>query len=127
MSTCAPWGVAQRHRTGVSPRPIFEFFPAVENSCEFGLHSLKSSRIGGDVITGLPASPPEHLKVFHAGTTLDDGNVVTSGGRVLCAVALGDTTAEAQAEAYELVSQINWSDVYYRTDIGYRAVARERA
>ncbi|MDJ0926475.1 MAG: phosphoribosylamine--glycine ligase [Gammaproteobacteria bacterium] len=81
----------------------------------------------GDVITGLPASPPEHLKVFHAGTTLDDGNVVTSGGRVLCAVALGDTTAEAQAEAYELVSRINWSDVYYRTDIAYRAIARERS
>ena len=80
----------------------------------------------GDVIDGLPASPPEHLKVFHAGTRLDDGQVLTSGGRVLCAVALGETTAEAQAEAYELVSRIHWPDVYYRTDIGYRAVARER-
>ena len=80
----------------------------------------------GDVIEGLPASPPEHLKVFHAGTKLDNGHVLTSGGRVLCAVALGDTTSQAQAEAYELVSRIHWPDVYYRTDIGYRAIARER-
>ncbi len=80
----------------------------------------------GDRIDGLPANSPEHLKVFHAGTTQDNGNIVTSGGRVLCAVALGHTAAEAQAEAYELVSQISWRDAYYRTDIGYRAVARER-
>lgn len=80
----------------------------------------------GDVITGLPESPPEHLKVFHAGTTLIDDDVLTSGGRVLCVVALGDTTADAQREAYALVEQIKWRDAYYRTDIGYRAVARER-
>lgn len=81
----------------------------------------------GDPITGLATELPEHLKVFHAGTRLDDDAVVTNGGRVLCAVALGDTVTEAQADAYELVSQINWQDAYYRTDIGYRAVARERA
>lgn len=80
----------------------------------------------GDRIDGLPVNSPEHLKVFHAGTTQDNGNIVTSGGRVLCAVALGHTAAEAQTEAYELVSQISWRDAYYRTDIGYRAVARER-
>lgn len=81
----------------------------------------------GDIITGLPESPPEHLKVFHAGTVLIDGDVLTSGGRVLCVVALGDTTAEAQRESYELVEQIKWRDAYYRTDIGYRAVARENS
>ena len=75
----------------------------------------------GDPITGLSKELPEHLKVFHAGTRLDDGNVVTNGGRVLCAVALGDTVTEAQRDAYELVSQISWQDAYYRTDIGYRA------
>jgi phosphoribosylamine--glycine ligase len=80
----------------------------------------------GDRIDGLPTTEDENLKVFHAGTTQKNRDVVTNGGRVLCAVALGDTTAEAQTEAYELVSRITWTDVYYRTDIGYRAVARER-
>ncbi|MFQ5634454.1 MAG: phosphoribosylamine--glycine ligase [Gammaproteobacteria bacterium] len=79
----------------------------------------------GDVITGLPESLPEHLKVFHAGTAIRHDDVVTNGGRVLCAVALGDTTAEAQHEAYELVKRIRWRGAYYRTDIGHRAVARE--
>ncbi|NND37278.1 MAG: phosphoribosylamine--glycine ligase [Gammaproteobacteria bacterium] len=81
----------------------------------------------GDVITGLPDSPPDHLKVFHAGTKLQNGDVVTAGGRVLCCVALGDTAAEAQRAAYGLVDQIDWKGAYFRTDIGYRAVARERA
>jgi len=80
----------------------------------------------GDVITGLPESPAENLKVFHAGTTIINDDVITSGGRVLCVVALGDTTAEAQQEAYGLVEQINWRNAYYRTDIGYRAVEREQ-
>lgn len=80
----------------------------------------------GDIIMGLPEQAQEGTKVFHAGTTQKDGRVVTNGGRVLCAVALGDTVAEAQARAYDLVKQINWNNVYYRDDIGYRAVARER-
>jgi phosphoribosylamine--glycine ligase len=53
--------------------------------------------------------------------------VLTAGGRVLCATALGDSVAEAQARAYALVRRINWDGVYYRSDIGYRAVAREQA
>lgn len=80
----------------------------------------------GDIILGLPERDQDGSKVFHAGTTQRDGRVVTNGGRVLCAVALGDTVGEAQAHAYELVKQINWCNVYYRDDIGYRAVARER-
>ncbi len=79
----------------------------------------------GAVISGLPDETPES-KVFHAGTAEADGAVVTSGGRVLCACALGDTVAEAQAAAYALVKQIRWDNAYYRSDIGYRAVARER-
>ena len=81
----------------------------------------------GDHIEGLPDNPPGHLKVFHAGTSIQDGRIVTNGGRVLCAVALGNSVAEAQSEAYALVEQIRWPDVYYRTDIGYHAVAREIA
>ena len=79
----------------------------------------------GDPISGLPVNAPEHLKVFHAGTRKTDGDIVTDGGRVLCAVALGDTTLAAQSAAYSLVEQISWANAYYRSDIGYRAVARE--
>jgi len=80
----------------------------------------------GDVITGLPAETPTS-KVFHAGTTERDGQIVTNGGRVLCAVALGDTVAAAQKQAYQLVAQIHWNGMYYRRDIGYRAIARENS
>jgi len=79
----------------------------------------------GAVISGLPESEQEGMKVFHAGTAEKEGQVVTSGGRVLCATALGDSVAEAQARAYELTRRIDWDGVYYRNDIGYRAVARE--
>lgn len=78
----------------------------------------------GDVISGLDNLDNSSRKVFHAGTTEQDGQVVTGGGRVLCACALGETVAEAQQAAYELVKQISWNDVYYRSDIGYRAIAR---
>jgi len=76
----------------------------------------------GDVIEGLDIPDPEGVKVFHAGTAERDGRVVTNGGRVLCVCALGDTVADAQRRAYERVAQISWPDVYYRRDIGYRAV-----
>ncbi len=64
-------------------------------------------------------------KVFHAGTALDGDTVVTNGGRVLCATALGFSVTEAQQKAYQLAEQITWDGVYYRKDIGYRAIARE--
>jgi phosphoribosylamine---glycine ligase len=79
----------------------------------------------GDVISGLEGTESESTKVFHAGTVEKDGNVVTSGGRVLCVVALGDTVTEAQQRAYQVVDKISWNNVYYRTDIGHRAIARE--
>ena len=80
----------------------------------------------GDVISTIPAAT-ESQKVFHAGTKLDNGQVVTSGGRVLCATALGNSVTQAQAKAYEQVKQISWDNVYYRNDIAYRAIARENS
>lgn len=80
----------------------------------------------GDVIQGLPEQESPDRKVFHAGTAIQDNHVVTAGGRVLCAVALGQNVTEAQKNAYELVRRIHWDQVYYRTDIGYRAIAREQ-
>ncbi|MES9829253.1 MAG: phosphoribosylamine--glycine ligase [Candidatus Thiodiazotropha sp.] len=79
----------------------------------------------GKVISGLPESADPSCKVFHAGTRLDDDRVVTTGGRVLCAVALGESVTSAQQSAYALTRSIHWDDVYYRTDIAYRAIARE--
>jgi phosphoribosylamine--glycine ligase len=80
----------------------------------------------GKEIHGLDKVDSDTVKVFHAGTASKDGAVVTSGGRVLCVTALGDTVSQAQQRAYEAVKKISWDDAYYRTDIGYRAVAREQ-
>ena len=80
----------------------------------------------GEVIAGLAEASALPGKVFHAGTRLDaDGNVVTSGGRVLCAVGLGDTVTTAQQQAYALVSSLCFDGMQYRRDIGWRAVRRE--
>ncbi|WP_298774590.1 phosphoribosylamine--glycine ligase [uncultured Shewanella sp.] len=79
----------------------------------------------GDVIQGLNLGD-NNAKIFHAGTALQDGLTVTKGGRVLCATALGNTVTQAQANAYQLVETIHWDDVYFRTDIGYRAIQREQ-
>ena len=80
----------------------------------------------GDVIHGLDAAAKLPGKVFHAGTALRGNDVVTSGGRVLCAVGLGNTVYEAQQMAYKLADAITWESIQYRRDIGCRAVARER-
>jgi phosphoribosylamine--glycine ligase len=84
-----------------------------------------SSYEKGKVVTGLDSTDSNTQKVFHAGTALDDDNVVTTGGRVLCVVGLGHTVADAAADAYAAVAKIDWEDVYYRRDIGHRAIARE--
>ena len=81
----------------------------------------------GKAISGLAGADTESQKVFHAGTSTDDGDVVTSGGRVLCVVGLGDSVEKAAGEAYSAVDQIEWDDVYFRRDIGHRAIAREKA
>lgn len=77
----------------------------------------------GDAITGLPAEAPDAV-VFHAGTTQQNGQVVTSGGRVLCVTALGDSVKQAQTRAYEALDSIRFDGAVYRTDIGHRAVKR---
>ena len=79
----------------------------------------------GDEITGLPEAGATTSKVFHAGTGLNEKDqIVTRGGRVLCVVGTGDTVKAAQAEAYRVVSQIQFKGALYRRDIGYRAIAR---
>ena len=81
----------------------------------------------GDVISGLDTNTNVSAKIFHAGTTLNEqGNVITNGGRVLCATALGNTVTTAQQAAYELLHQIHWKGVEFRTDIAYRAIKREQ-
>ncbi|SER56750.1 phosphoribosylamine--glycine ligase [Halopseudomonas bauzanensis] len=79
----------------------------------------------GQVINGLDQATSVDGKVFHAGTALQDGNVVTQGGRVLCATALGDSVKAAQQGAYDLAEKISWDGCFYRSDIGYRAIERE--
>ncbi|MCK5728018.1 MAG: phosphoribosylamine--glycine ligase, partial [Methylococcales bacterium] len=78
----------------------------------------------GDVIKGLPEKSSEGFKVFHAGTALNEnGDITTAGGRVLCACALGDDLQIAQTNAYKLVQKISWDQLYYRTDIGFKAIS----
>ncbi|AWL13304.1 Phosphoribosylamine--glycine ligase [Saliniradius amylolyticus] len=79
----------------------------------------------GDAVSGLDTNTLDDRKVFHAGTKLEGEQVLTSGGRVLCATALGQSVTQAQKAAYELTSQIQWDDVFYRKDIAWRAIQRE--
>jgi phosphoribosylamine--glycine ligase len=80
----------------------------------------------GDVINGLDDADTLDAKVFHAGTAEQGVQVVTHGGRVLCATALGNTVSEAQQKAYAQAEKISWNGMFYRRDIGYRAIAREQ-
>jgi phosphoribosylamine--glycine ligase len=80
----------------------------------------------GDAITGLPKQASDDARVFHAGTALRDGTVVTSGGRVLCVTALGDSVKMAQRRAYQLADEIHFEGCQMRRDIGYRAIASGR-
>ena len=80
----------------------------------------------GAVISGLDTGLGDDAIVFHAGTREDNGAILTSGGRVLCVVGLGDSVAGAAELAYASTARIGWKDVYYRRDIGYRAIRRER-
>jgi len=83
--------------------------------------------VTGDVISGLDAVP-DNAKVFHAGTALDaSGNILSSGGRVLCVTALGASVQDAQRNAYAGVERIHWAHEFHRSDIGWRAIARERS
>jgi phosphoribosylamine--glycine ligase len=79
----------------------------------------------GDEIRGLPAEIAD-CKVFHAGTSLKDGQIMTNGGRVLVVTALGDSVKIAQKRAYETVTGICFSGMQYRKDIGWRAIERKK-
>jgi phosphoribosylamine--glycine ligase len=103
-----------------------EWDPRAAVGVVLAAHGYPDTVRNGDVIHGLDAAARLPGKVFHAGTALRDGAVVTAGGRVLCAVGLGDTVAAAQRQAYELTAAIRWDGMQYRRDIGYRAVERER-
>src|SRR3970282_514110 len=81
----------------------------------------------GDPVSEWDVPAIEDTKVFHAGTRLEHGQIVTSGGRVLCVCALGDTVADAQARAYAEVAGISWHGEFHRHDIGGGALARGRA
>ena len=78
----------------------------------------------GTPIAGLDSEQPDTIKVFHAGTALSDGQVVTSGGRVLCVTALGEDIAAAQQACYRAADKISWDGMTLRRDIGWRAIAR---
>ncbi|AHV36451.1 phosphoribosylamine--glycine ligase [Aeromonas dhakensis] len=80
----------------------------------------------GKPISGLPVEEASGEKVFHAGSRMEGDTVVTAGGRVLCATALGHTVAEAQQRAYQLAGRIKWDGIFYRNDIGWRAIEREQ-
>ncbi|HLA74490.1 MAG TPA: phosphoribosylamine--glycine ligase [Gammaproteobacteria bacterium] len=81
----------------------------------------------GAVITGLNGADDANSKVFHAGTAERGGTTVTAGGRVLCVCGLGKDVRAAQARAYEALAKLHWEGMYFRTDIGYRAILREAA
>ncbi|HWR95649.1 MAG TPA: phosphoribosylamine--glycine ligase [Arenimonas sp.] len=101
------------------PRPALGVVMAAENYP----HTPRT----GDVIHGLDIEAPPGSKLFHAGTRLDNGQVLTAGGRVLCATALGDSVRDAQTGAYTLADQITWLGEFHRGDIGWRAIAREQS
>jgi len=79
----------------------------------------------GDVIRGLDSKFEDNVKVFHAGTTNNNDELITAGGRVLCVTALGDSVTQAQQAGYKALKNINYDGMFYRKDIGYRAVERE--
>ncbi len=89
-------------------------------------HGYPQSPRKGDEITISVEGLGDDQKLFHAGTAIKDGKLVTSGGRVMCATALGNTVKEAQFKAYQLAQQVSWQGMFCRKDIAYRAIAREQ-
>ncbi len=104
-----------------------EWDPRAAVGVVLAAHGYPETVRKGDTIHGLDQAAALPGKVFHAGTALRDGEVVTNGGRVLCAVGLGSSVAAAQQQAYALVATVSWDGMQYRRDIGYRAIAREHA
>lgn len=116
---------------GTLPQKTINFDPRAAIGVVMAAGGYPDSYAKGEVISGLSSTDSNSgdtvtAKVFHAGTKMDGESVVTNGGRVLCATALGNNVTEAQKRAYELVSTIQWKDEFHRDDIGYRAIAREQ-
>jgi|SRR3990167_2642381 len=105
---------------GELDRVALEWDPRVALGVVLAAAGYPLSPRKGDAITGLPADAAD-LMVFHAGTSASSGEVVTSGGRVLCVTALGDTVASAQRKAYDAIDRIGFDGMQFRRDIGYRA------
>jgi phosphoribosylamine--glycine ligase len=103
-----------------------EFDPRVALTVVLAAGGYPQDYAKADRISGLPAEKDSSEKVFHAGTLQTDGEIVTNGGRVLGVTALGQTVTEAQRKAYGVTERIRWDKIYYRRDIGYRAVEREQ-
>ena len=112
---------------GTLDKHTIEFDPRASIGVVLAAGGYPETYAKGKVISGIDKSAPPNSKLFHAGTRLDGNEVVTNGGRVMCATALGTSVSEAQATAYELAANISWDNIYYRRDIGHRAIARERA
>jgi phosphoribosylamine--glycine ligase len=111
-------GKLEGHQAAWDPRPAVGVVMAAE-------HYPGTPRTG-DEIHGLDTPAAPDTKVFHAGTTLENGRVLTTGGRVLCACALGNSVADAQRRAYAAAAPIAWQGEFHRRDIGWRAIAREQ-
>jgi phosphoribosylamine--glycine ligase len=98
-----------------------------DRRCALGVvmaaHGYPMNPRKGDTITGLPKDEDDAV-VFHAGTTMQDGQVLTSGGRVLCVTVLADSVKQAQQRAYEVAKGIHFDGMQYRRDIGFRAIAK---
>ncbi|MBU2892788.1 phosphoribosylamine--glycine ligase [Colwellia sp. D2M02] len=113
---------------GELDKAIIEFDQRAAVGVVLAAQGYPASYPKGDVISGLEKNTNTSAKIFHAGTKLNaEGKIVTNGGRVLCATALGNTVTQAQQAAYELLHQVTWQGVEFRTDIAYRAIAREQA
>jgi phosphoribosylamine--glycine ligase len=102
-----------------------EWDPRAALGVVIAAHGYPDNVRKGDVIEGLERAANLPGKLFHAGTTVKDGKIVTSGGRVLCAVGLGASVASAQRDAYALVDAVRFEGAQARRDIGYRAIQRE--
>jgi phosphoribosylamine--glycine ligase len=111
---------------GTLDRQPIEFDPRAALGIVLAAGGYPDHYAKGTVIHGLDKPEPHNSKLFHAGTKLAGADVVTNGGRVMCATALGATVSEAAQTAYQLAANITWDKLYYRRDIGWRAIAREQ-
>jgi phosphoribosylamine--glycine ligase len=111
--------------TGRLERQSIDWDPRVALGVVMAAEGYPDAPRAGDVIHGIDEAALLPGKLFHAGTRFMDGEVVTSGGRVLCAVGVGATVQAAQTQAYALVNSLRFRGAHYRRDIGFRAIARE--